>query len=125
MVFDKGVESIHFVYYHYLTELTQSLCYFLNKSSNESKLKSQFDQKYKFICDRLRKELDLTFGCLIVEKMSFNDVKYTKIATHMMFVQSLSSYANDTNKLESETVLEMIKKHDRQINCFIKLFLNK
>lgn len=133
MVFDKGVESIHFVYYHYLQELTQFLGSILEKREKkysndtiqERRYFQIFEEKYKFMCERLRNELDIALGYLNNEKMSYNDVRFTKIATHIMFIQSLSKFANESNKLEFENVLEKVKKYDRQINCFIKLYFDK
>ena len=122
------MESIHFVYYQYLIELTQklrSLLPFTTEIQNKEKLRDQFNQEYKFLCDRLRKELELAMSCLNIEKMSFNDVRFTKIATHIMFVESLSEFANDVNKIECENILDKVKTSNRQINCFLKLYLNK
>ena len=52
--------------------------------------------------------------------MDYNDIKYTKIVTHMMFVQSLKEHANDENKTKCENILNMLTINQKNLNCFIK-----
>ena len=130
MVFDKGVESIHTVYYYYLVELTRVLDSLLEDFEKarisleiNGKVKAFFNEKYAFLIDRLRKELDVSYSCLSIDKMNYNDIRYTKIVTHVMFIQKLKNHSNELNRMECKNILDKFRINSLRLNCFSRLFL--
>ena len=121
-MFDKGVESIHFIFFQYLNELVRSLELLLfdlknNKKQNrQNEIDDLFTQKFKFICGRLDKELNIALEHLKLDKMCYNDIKYTKISAHYNFVKNLGKF---TLGLDHEIILSKFNNHHGILNCFL------
>ena len=126
IVFDKGVESIHFVYYHYLVVLCQSMKSLLAANNIDTIVNKQIENciniNYAIICDRLSQELDCALDCLSANKMAFNEIRYTKLSTHIMYMQALKENVNKSNRDKFEKVYKDLDLTKSRLNCFMKLY---
>ena len=73
-------------------------------------------QKFKIIFDRLNRETNIAFEYLKVEKMSYNDIRFTKINTHYNFIKKLGKY--DSNK-NYEIFFSKFQDNHERLNCFL------
>ncbi len=123
MVFDKGVESIQNSYYFYLIYLSDALVHLMKRIDQQLTIyKSIFDYlnlKYNFLSKRLSVELELALK--LICQMYYNDLKYTKIASHLMFLQKLAAYANDQNLTQlNAAVLSKLDTNKHLLNSFLQ-----
>ncbi len=111
--FDKGVESIPSSYYCHLVDIIDVLQGLLVTDQGGS----DFNSIYKLICLRLSAELDRCF--MILDRMYFNELTSTKIASHLMFGKKLVRFADSTNQAEIRRLVQRVDDHRQLFNSFI------
>ena len=114
------MESIQNSYYYYLIDLSDALAKLLRRLDTED-IKALFNEAFNRLGERLNTELDQTLDSL--KKMLFNELKYTKLACHIMFLQKLSSFATDKNKTELNSVVDKIQANHEYFNSFLQFYL--
>ena len=125
MVFDKGVESIHSSYYEYLSQLINKLEALLSKNNISCEIEQIFNEKYKFLCDRLKREVDLALNSLEKTSLAYNEIKFSKIVYHLMFLKRLVAFTdrNSEGSLIYSQISEKLKAHSSNLNCFMQIYL--
>ena len=121
--FDKGVESIQSSYYYHLVDICEVLAGLLQLSGNNESLMDMFNSNYKLICSRLNAELDRTF--LILDRMYFNELTSTKLASHLMFVKKLAGSADSNNQDEMRRVVQCVNERRELFNSFLLMHLDE
>jgi hypothetical protein len=92
---------------------------------NLFKIESIFNEKVRSMTLRLQKELDYAFKCFNLESMCYNDVKFSKIAYHIMFLVSLGKYANVDNQIMIQELSDRLNSSKKHLDCFIQVFINE
>ncbi|CAF1018189.1 unnamed protein product [Brachionus calyciflorus] len=115
VVFDKGVDAINTSYLYFLIELIKQIETILVNDKEESLL-NLFETKFELIKARLNSELDLSLKYLDINKMGFNDFKYSKVSSHLMFLSKLVKYYESG----FEDVKNKLEKSELNLNCFIQ-----
>lgn len=82
MVFDKGVETVHSAHFTYLSELLDKL---------EHRKCVNLNEKFETMIERLEKEVDMVARCM--NSMSYNELRYSRLASHLLFVMNDSVQA--------------------------------
>jgi hypothetical protein len=81
--------------------------------------KSFVNFEYEFIYERGLNEYKITCDLLNKQKMYFNEIRYTKLVVHFMFISILSKYTDDKNQLKAQEIFSRMKESENQFNCFI------
>ncbi|CAF1076680.1 unnamed protein product [Brachionus calyciflorus] len=115
VVFDKGVDAINTSYLYFLIELIKQIETILVLDKEESLL-NLFKVKFELIKGRLNSELDFSLKYLDINKMGFNDFKYSKVSSHLMFISNLGKYYESG----FEDVKIKLEKSELNLNCFIQ-----
>lgn len=127
-MFDKGVDATHSSEIIYLNELAQIIDDLLNKHAKNNDfcdITTSLEKTYRFLESRLTHEM-LAYESSL-KHMKYNDIKLTKIATHLMFLRLFlkriekNNNNNNNNFTKYQKVLENIR--DLNFNFYIKNYL--
>ena len=134
-MFDRGVDAIHSSQYYYATELCQSIEHLLNRLStsnqgmfaqtDKEKSVDYFEQSYGKLTERINNELDNALASMSRTRMSYNEIRYTSLACHLLYLTKLKSInKNPANQRALDSVLARLESNKPIINCLIQSFLN-
>ena len=127
--FDKGVESVQNSHYYHLIDLCEVLhrlvLQLTEGSSNslwDSTLLESLNDSFSLICSRLKTELYTAVKTL--KQMHFNELQFTKVTSHLMFLQKLAPYVNESNRTRLEDELTQLKGANKKLlNSFMHVYL--
>lgn len=115
-MFDKGVDSIHSSELIYLRELTLVLEQLLSKETNNQAVRECLDKTYSFLYTRLEEEL---ISCAsYLNKMKYNEIRFAKIASHLIFIKHFSKFINDSGR-KVESISQLLKNTSSNFNTFL------
>jgi hypothetical protein len=124
-VFEKGVETVHNSYFHYLNELLKAMLALLNSPSIlAQRFQSELDVKFALLSQRIVKDVDFAIKCLDKATMAYNEITFSRIVYHLMFTQAMAKYVSEGEaKALNEATVERIRQSELNLNCFMKLFI--
>ncbi len=103
-----------------INNLMRQLVYSNIKYNIDSvKLKSFLNEEYEFIYERTLEEFQITYNLIKKDKMHFNEIRYTKVVVHFMFIFLLSKFINNQNKLKAQQIFLKLKESEKNLNCFL------
>lgn len=80
-----------------------------------------FNNTFRSICNRL--ELELNTTAFMLKRMHFNDLKFTKVASHLMFLQKLAPFTRKSNQDGLSEELRKLRKKGKFLNSFMHVYL--
>lgn len=118
-VFDKGVDATNNSEIVYLNELTKTTSELFDKLKNSSEIRESMEKTFRLLENRLIQELTLFETSL--KQMKYNDIKMTKVVTHLMFLRLFDKRIenNNTNKL----ITFIRKTSDLNVNFYLRNYL--
>jgi hypothetical protein len=132
IVFEKEIESVSNVIYFYSSQLVHKLSELMETFNNTeadfdaeilTKIRDFFSRKCKLICDRLANEVKISIELINENRMAYNDVKYTMLVCHVMFLRKLAAYCNDENTANRQIVFNKLLEHSSYLNCYLQSYL--
>ena len=124
MVFDRGVDAISNSYYSYSEIICKTLKSLLsNQTTNDSNQNSMdlFHAKFKMILDRSESEFTRALNQLDAEQMAYNEIRFTKLSCHLMFLSKLGSNLQDKSIQSAlKSFMSRVESEQSLLNCFIQ-----
>jgi hypothetical protein len=122
IVFEKGVESVRDSYYHYLSELLKNVISIIESGKTE-RVESLLNEKFRFLTQRVIKEVDYAVKCLDKRSMAYNEIKFSKCVFHLMFMRALEKHVSQENRDLKAKIDTKVAANVSNLNCFMKLFM--
>lgn len=111
MVFDKGVETVHSAHFIYLYALLGKL---------EHRKSTSLNEKFEIMVERLEKEIDMMARCL--NSMSYNELRYSRLASHLLFIMNDSIQAQLTTE-NRERLDKLLDSKLKDVSTYFNSFL--
>lgn len=118
-VFDKGVDSTNNSEIVYLNELTKTIGDLFDKLKNTNGINESLEKTFRLLETRLIQELTLFEASL--EQMKYNDIKMTKVVTHLMFLRLFDKRIENNNNNKLITFIR--KTSGLNVNFYLRNYL--
>ena len=119
-MFDKGVDATNNSEIVYLNELTKTISELFDKLRNTGEIRESLEKTFRLLENRLIQELNLFEASL--KQMKYNDIKMTKVVTHLMFLR-LFDKRIENNHTNNKLVTFISKTSNLNVNFYLRNYL--
>ena len=135
-MFDRGVDAVHSSQYYYAIELCKSIGQLLTRvqhgqepipQAERDKCEQYFHRSFSQLAERLGKELDAALASMSREKMTYNEIRYTSLACHLLFLTKLRGRLTESANEQRASLDQLLARLDSNrplLNCLVHSFLN-
>ncbi len=120
LVFDRGVDPVHTVHYFYLRELINQIELILNQKPSSTILLDQFNEKFHLIALKGAEELKTSLELIDQNRMSYNEVRYTRLTVHLMLMGRLEKLASEENRELKRNTFRKLSESHQMLNSFVR-----